>query len=831
MNKYLQKICWFLPLLFFCGTWERDNPVDENGINWNPPVVTAMKDTTVNINDSVTITVATTGNGTGLSYIWAKDGERYRDTSTTCSLKVAFATIGKNTVRICAINADSIVSAPDSCTVWVTLDPPTVIAMQNTTTNTNDSLTITATGKDNGIVTRYMWARNGVTFDDTTTTCSLRVAFTISSNSTWKFVIVKVIDDDGLISMPDSCAVWVTLDQPTVSAMRDTIVSIKDEIIITATAMDNGKVKKYVWSRDDGIFFSDSTITGEFKVSYSDSGGKIVIVKVIDDDGLVSKPDTCIVQVNLNPPSVVSLCDTTVNVNDSIMLTATAIDNGSVEKYVWAKNGVAYVDTTTSGSFKAAWPSSGNKIVYVKVIDDDGIVSTPYSCNVLVMLAAPVVLAHRDTVVDFATTKSVTVTVSAIDTNAGGHIVKYYWDVGSNGWDDSTAVPSFVVMANTGGSSMVRWAVLDDDGLLVLDTFVVRFNRAPENAMLTAPAGDLSWTAFNQVTKSGTLQLALFANDIDGVFDTLRYRLSIGNHPDSLTLIFDSTLARYDTRNKRPNDTIFWHLTVSDLYGDSTVALGTFISPSRPPVAGMVLIPGGTFQMGQNGIAEPIHSVTVSSFWMDTTEVTQADYVAIAGYSQSAYEGDLNPANSMTWYDAVLFCNSHSKRDGFDTVYSFSDVVWHSVVKRCIGLTDLEINYDNYGYRLPTEAEWEYACRAGTKTEYSWGAIGSTSEYAWFSGNMMYQGLVSPHPVATKLPNEWGLFDMAGNITEWTNDWFGGYSSSTQSDPTGPNSGGTRVCRGAPDNINTLAAAYRISNFEPGNASSFVGFRVVLPER
>lgn len=227
-------------------------------------------------------------------------------------------------------------------------------------------------------------------------------------------------------------------------------------------------------------------------------------------------------------------------------------------------------------------------------------------------------------------------------------------------------------------------------------------------------------------------------------------------------------------------------------------------------LAGMVLIPGGTFQMGSTNAAlessddsseEPVHSVMVSSFYMDSTLVTQANYTAIMqggddAFFDTAVSAPLIPMVNITWYDAVLYCNARSKQMGFDTVYSYTsayigDCSPHGGDPGCCYLYGLTMDYTRHGYRLPTEAEWEYACRAGTTTDYYWGEsyppltsadTAEISAHAWWSANSQDVA----QPVATKPANGFGLYDMSGNVWEWCNDLWSGYSSGSQIDPTGP---------------------------------------------
>jgi len=243
---------------------------------------------------------------------------------------------------------------------------------------------------------------------------------------------------------------------------------------------------------------------------------------------------------------------------------------------------------------------------------------------------------------------------------------------------------------------------------------------------------------------------------------------------------------------------------------------------------GFVRIEAGTFMMGSPasepewGDLETHHEVTLTrDFFMQTHEVTQGDYLALMGENPSNFSdcGANCPVEKVSWTDAITYANHLSAAEDLPLCYT-SDGALFGVVTP----------YDCDGYRLPTEAEWEYAARAGTMTTYYCGDDPSCLDgIAWYDGN---SGSTT-HPVGQKTPNAWGLYDMSGNVWEWVWDWYErDYGTSAQTDPSGPGNGTRRVNRGGSwsSHARYLRSARRSYN-APGSRIINLGFRLARSAR
>jgi len=218
------------------------------------------------------------------------------------------------------------------------------------------------------------------------------------------------------------------------------------------------------------------------------------------------------------------------------------------------------------------------------------------------------------------------------------------------------------------------------------------------------------------------------------------------------------------------------------------------------PLSNMVLIKAGTFLR----IKYPV--TLTHDYWLGKFEVTQGEYIALIGKNPSHFTGDTNrPVEKLTWFEALAYCQELTRRE---------QQAGHLP--------------PGYQYRLPSEAEWEFACQAGTTNLFSFGDTATEAgQYAWTMENS--EG--ATHPVGQKRPNPWGLYDMHGNVWEWCSDWFAPYPATHLTNPLGPATSKFKVFRGGGWN-QAIEFARSRNRFmmSPSNGIHFVGFRVALSQ-
>jgi formylglycine-generating enzyme required for sulfatase activity len=450
----------------------------------------------------------------------------------------------------------------------------------------------------------------------------------------------------------------------------------------------------------------------------------------------------------------------------------------------------------------------GEKTVYAKFKNDFDIESTVVNDPILLDTTPPHIAANVSPESGVTNETDFTFDVSGCSDNLTPFnqlLLRYDFNNDGNyetGWE--FAVQKAYTYP-TGGDKTIKIELKDGAGWMVSQALQVSVNTRPV-AVFTA-AADPPFSLFWHFDATASYDAE------DG--ENIEYRWDFDGDSgwDTGWLVQDTisyTFADYGEYNSK--------LQTRDLKGLSNEEA---VAVAVAEMVEMVYVAGGTFTMGDtwgDGYSNelPTHMVTVSSFNMSKYEVTQEQYEEVMGNNPSFFKGDSKlPVEGINWYDAVTFCNTLSTRAGLTPCYTIN------------GLSTT-CSFNANGYRLPTEAEWEYAARGGPNDTNSGKYSGSDSPdgVAWYSSNSGNQ----THPVGQKQPNELGLYDMSGNVWEWCYDWYYNsyYSISPPVNPTGPEEIGlTRINRGGDWGMPAKVVRVAVRGCNDPLTQNYIGLRLL----
>jgi formylglycine-generating enzyme required for sulfatase activity len=489
-------------------------------------------------------------------------------------------------------------------------------------------------------------------------------------------------------------------------------------------------------------------------------------------------------------------------------LTAQSVSELELEKSstlnVWES--VTITPEMISGSGKLLVPTSGSQQFYrmkVRLLESPSISNPP-----------PATTGIEEG-------ESVTFTV-----DSQGEGLTYQWYLGQSG-DDSQAIQDATSQTyNTGAltEDTSYWVkVTNLAGSINSETVAVTINRPPTIA---------SQPTSQSIEPGSSATLTISATG-SAPFTYQWYRGNLG-----ATTAPVGTNSPTFTTPALAVTTKYW-VKISNAFGEIqsssvTVTVG-------PAVPGMALIPAGDFTMGDSldgDSAAPTRTVTLDAFYIGKYEVTKATWdevrtwAVINGYSD-LYAGEgkasAHPVYFVTWYDMVKWCNARSQKEGLTPVYYTNDVQTTVYKAGNVNVTNAQVKWAANGYRLPTEAEWEKAARGGLSDKRF--PLGDTinRDQAKYYNDLDYATGESPYtlPVGTLMANGYGLYDMAGNMSEWCWDWSGTYASGSQANPRGSSSGSARVYRGGDWGNNTyFCRVASRSGYNPADSRPIIGFRV-----
>jgi lysophospholipase L1-like esterase len=484
------------------------------------------------------------------------------------------ADTGKHCIVVRAVDGDGIWSYPCSLRVTVNFQSPGVKLDGDTVAFVGDSYALRISGTEgNSRIERFVWY-----IDD-----SLLSKATIDTLLTWVWSIkdtgrhviaARAVDRDGVASPWASLVVRVAYFRPVVRLFADTTVAINDTILLAAQANDSdGVIDHYLWSIDGAgtvpIVTTSDTLLWVF--SGNTEGYHTIRVAAVDDDGLVSMPDSIRIHMLLRRPWVrLNTQDTMIYASRGLLLHAAAFDtNGTIAEYRWMLDGRLLPQSLRADTVTLRWSPSqaGAHLVSITVVDDDSLVSASDSILVTVLPGTPLIAPMHDTAISSSDTLKIT--SHASDSN--GTIARYLWSFSGAGWADSTTDSSHTIVYSGKGTEDVIVGVRDNDGLVAADTFTVTFNRPPDTIMVSAPTPNDS-IMLPEKTESDTLAFIYSAHDSDN--DSITYSLFWGTSTDSLLLVYnggDRSAKIYGVLPGR----YFWRIAARDSWGHARVTNGS----------------------------------------------------------------------------------------------------------------------------------------------------------------------------------------------------------------------------------------------------------------
>jgi formylglycine-generating enzyme required for sulfatase activity len=509
--------------------------------------------------------------------------------------------------------------------------------------------------------------------------------------------------------------------------------------------------------------------------------------------------------------------------------------NDTIFEYVWLLyNGTTIKDTGISSLIKITFDTSeiGLKQVSVYAKDRSGLISKTDTIYLDVRPFNPDITPVGDTTVK----QDASIKILLKGTVVTGKL-EYLNDSNLDGFCDSVLTDSSLTLSKPeGGSLYVHWAIRDESGVTKYDTFCIYFNKKPLEPEMIFSVKDTIITNFvdyDYGKGNGSVIVKFKVQDPDDADSTLMYELQYGRMNEDSIQIYNLHDTVTQLGNIIGSSTYQWKFTVLDPVGNSSYSRGQFTTPPSPvSPAGMKLIKskGKKFYMGQQGYdstAIPLHEITFTrDFWIDSAEVTCEKFSTVLQLINFPVPTKKTPVTNVTWFDAVMYCNALSKISKLDTCYIYSSIT--GVAGSHCQLANVSVNKSANGYRLPTEAEWEYSCRGGKSTIFFWGNDQvMITQYAWTSAN----GNSVIHDIASLKPNPFGIYDLAGNAWEWCNDWFDKnyYRVSAKTDPFGPSTGTEQVIRGGSASSHYyFSQSGTRSKLRPDQYNQYTGFRTVL---
>ncbi|MCL2443967.1 MAG: formylglycine-generating enzyme family protein, partial [Treponema sp.] len=604
----------------------------------------------------------------------------------------------------------------------------------------------------------------------------------------------------------------------------------------------------------DASFTIPTTLTGGtyyYQCEISTLGGSRAISNMATVNVIVPE-----ITINTQPAAVTNVDFN--NISGSINVSASTTNNAELS-YQWYSN---YINSNTDGwiisgateaNFNIPTTLTGGTYYYYCLISTADEVSIPVRSNVArVIVSIPVIIINtQPTPTTNVFSGNISGDLSVAASVIGNADISYQWyrntiNNNSGGTIISGATNASYVIPTTltAGTYYYYCRLSAGGGASPVSSSVARVNvSVPVITINTQPSPTTN--VFSGNISGGNLSVGA---SVTGNAE-IRYQWysNTTNNNSGGTIINGAINASYVIPTSLTAGTYYYYCRLNAGGGASPVSSNVARVIVVEPIE-MVQVPGGSFELGRNlgtggGSDEtPVSTVNISGFYMGKYQVTREQYFTVMGtYPGFILAAHAAAAEQVSWYDAIVFCNRLSNMEDLTPAYSISGSTnpdaWGTVPTSSNATWNaVQIVSGSTGYRLPTEAQWEYAAKGGNGSpgNFTYSGSNDPDAVAWYRGN---SGNIT-HEVGKKAPNSLGIYDMSGNVAEWCWDWFGIYTSTTKIDPTGAPSGTNRVIRGGSwgHSSENVRSVYRSHN-DPGSRAryyytdyyGYIGFRLLRP--